>query len=652
MVALCPMCGKQFSDAVYCPTDGVRLVPEHEGQDRVGKTIDDRYRIVRKVGQGGSGEVFEAEHIYIRKRVALKLLRSQLPSRAEAIQRLRREAQATSAIGHPGIVEIEDFGTTEDGVVFMAMEWLEGEPLDVAIERGPMPVERALTIALQVCEALAAAHDAGVIHRDLKPENIFLTRTPAGEQAKILDFGVAKVTTEDARLTATGMVVGTPYYIAPEQAAGRDVDGRSDIYAVGVILYEMLTGTLPFTASNAMAVVRMHLEQEPQPPRKRAPAQGIPVEVEAVILRCMTKKPAGRYESARALADALRALPGALALGQAVTAAAPVPAGPSAGTTAGVAPGLAPGQTTLKGAPVGPAAAVNPGTTPGAKAEAPGKHDDVARTALVGERAEQRRGRFLLVLLGLALGLGVGALTFALVRSARQAGDPDDRATAPVADAGAASGTGRAGAVDAGPAGVPPAIDAAPAPRPDATRRAPVDAGGIADAAPRPRPGNAPDASPGGRGGRPPRPGSGPDASVGNAPDAAGAWRFADKTRNFDYEVIVTPASVQAGQPFTLEIGIVEAIDDIRIPLLAGKVRAELAFLHFTNHQRTNGGALRVSKDGVLRKRMTLPRDGKYHVALALIARGKRFPVQFDICVGADPRTRAAGRVCPRLNRR
>jgi eukaryotic-like serine/threonine-protein kinase len=619
MVALCPMCGKQFSDAVYCPTDGVRLVPEHEGQERIGKTIDDRYRIVRKVGQGGSGEVFEAEHVYIRKRVALKLLRSQLPSRAEAIQRLRREAQATSAIGHPGIVKIEDFGTTEDGVVFMAMEWLEGEPLDVAIERGAMPVERALDLALQTCEALAAAHDAGVIHRDLKPENIFLVRTPAGAQAKILDFGVAKLTTAEARLTATGMVVGTPYYMAPEQAAGRDVDGRSDIYALGVILYEMVTGTLPFTGDTALAVIHMHLEQAPEPPRKRAPAQGIPADVEALILRCMAKKPAGRYESARALADALRALPGALALGHAMTVAA-VPA-------VGTAPALSAAGAT---SPV--TAGVTSSVTSGAGADAPGKRDDDdARTTLVGERASQRRGRFVLVLLGIALGLGCGALTFALVSNARH-------------------GDGTAAlAPDASPRA---AIDAAPAPRADAASRPPVDAAenipaAMIDAAP-------PDAAPDRLDAGAPRRGGRPDASVEDAPaaPAAASWRFAAKTRDFDYEVTVTPAKVQAGKPFTLEIGIINAIDDIRVPLRSGKLRAELAFLHFTNHQRTGGGVLPVSREGVLRTRVTLPRNGKYHVALTLYGRGKRrLKAQFDICVGADPRSKAAPDVCPGMNR-
>jgi tRNA A-37 threonylcarbamoyl transferase component Bud32 len=625
------MCGKQFTDAVYCPTDGVRLVPDHDGAERIGKTVGDRYRIVRKIGQGGSGEVFEAEHVYIHKRVALKLLRSQLASRAEAIQRLHREARATSAIGHPNIVEIEDFGTTEDGLVFLAMEWLDGEPLDRTVARGAMPVERALAIAQQVCAGLAAAHEAGVIHRDLKPENIFIARTAAGEQAKILDFGVAKLTTEDARLTATGMVVGTPYYMAPEQAAGRDVDGRSDVYALGVILYEMVTGTLPFTEGTALSVIRAHLEQPPEPPRKRAPALAIPAEVEALILRCMAKKPASRYASARALADALHALAGA------------------------------PGQerAALAFAPTAPASATPDAASGPAHDQRP---DDAARTALVGERAGQKRGR--LALVGVVLGLACGALTFALVRSARQGDDtvvlaPDGGAAAGTDTRGIAGiGAGVHGATDAGsrpddvrrpPVDATEALpDAAPETRPDASPETRPDAASdtTPDAAPRPAD-DAPDASPGAA--RAPRAGAGSPAA-GGAPARAGTWRYTAKTDDFDYQVIV-PAELRPGAPFTLQIEITQAIDDILVPLHAGKLRAELAYLHFKNHRRTRGTMVRVSSEGVLRTSTTLPASGKYHVELTLLGRG-RFRTRFDICVGADPRGKLAARVCPRLNRR
>ena len=614
MVALCPMCGKQFTDAVYCPSDGVRLVPAHDGAERIGNTIGDRYRIVRKIGQGGSGEVFEAEHVYIHKRVALKLLRSQLPSRAESIQRLHREARATSALGHPSIVGIEDFGTTEDGLVFLAMEWLEGEPLDAAIARGAMPVERAIPIAQQVCAGLAVAHEAGVIHRDLKPENIFLVRTPAGEQAKILDFGVAKLTTDDARLTATGMVLGTPYYMAPEQAAGRDIDGRSDLYALGVNLYEMITGTLPFTGDTALAVIQAHLGQAPEPPRKRAPALGIPAAVEALILRCMAKKPAGRHATAQALAEALGALPGARALDGALPAS-PAPAAPGAHANASAA--------------------------------APGKRlDDAARTALVGERAGHRRGRLTLVLVGVALGLGVGALTFALVRDARHANDTV--ALAP--DGSTAVGTGAADARDVPDAAADAGADHGRQPLADAGRP-PVDAAAprdIVDAGPRRTAGGAPDAAPG----RAPRPGTGPDAAVGSPSDRARTWRFAASTDELDYEVI-TPAELTAGEPFTLEIAFIQAIDDILIPLHAGALRAELVYEHFKTHRRTAVTEGRVSAEGVLRAPVTLPGDGKYHVTLTVLGRGaRRFQARFDICVGADPRSPQAARVCPRLNRR
>ncbi len=641
MIGTCPLCGSQFPDAVFCPNDGSQVLYPGEGAERIGQVIGDRYRILRKVGEGGVGVVFEAEHIHIHKRVALKLLRRQLPARDESVKRLRLEARATSAIGHPNIVGIEDFGTTEDGTVFMAMEWLEGESLDALVARGPIPVTRALSIALQACEGVAAAHAATIIHRDLKPENIFLVRTPAGDQAKVLDFGVAKVTSVDFKLTRTGTVVGTPYYMAPEQATGREVDGRTDVYALGVILYEMITGALPFDGDSALAVIQMHLDQPPELPRKRAPQLQIPAGVEALIMRCLAKKPAARFQSSRALADAIRAL-------------LPAHAGQDGAALASLA---GPG-----GARVPEAASVS-GRAPAGKR----KHRaaaDAARTALVGERArDHRRGRALFISLGVVLGLAGGALTFALVRSALDGGS-DTRAV----DGGSeVTGAGNRVAArgDAGPAAdaTEDTVDAGPA---DSAGRAPVDASpagagkvgdDAVDAAPRRKPtraaGSGPDAGPGNTPARrrPRASAAGqPDAGPGDAP---GTWRFSGQTDDFDYVVTVSPATVAAGQRFALEIRLTQVIEDLDAPLYAGRLEADLAFLHFQNHQRTSGGSARFSNEGLLRTRVTLPRDGKYHVELALRAGGKRLSqTQFDICVGADPRARAASQVCPRLNRR
>jgi serine/threonine-protein kinase len=637
MVGTCPLCGSQYPDAVYCPNDGAPLLYPGEGAERIGQVIGS-YRLVRKVGEGGVGVVFEAEHIHIHKRVALKLLRRQLPARDESVKRLRLEARATSAIGHPNIVGIEDFGITEDGTVFMAMEWLEGESLNALIARGPIPLDRALAIMLQVCEGVAAAHAATVIHRDLKPENIFLVRTPVGDLAKILDFGVAKVTSVDFKLTRTGTVVGTPYYMAPEQATGREVDGRTDIYALGVILYEMVTGTLPFDGDTALSVIHMHIDQAPEPPRKRAPQAQIPVEVDSLIMRCLAKKPAARYQSSRSLADAIRALlPGHAALG---------------GAAAGV-----------------PAAAVVSGRAPAGKRKQR-EADPAARTALVGERArEQRRGRALFISIGVVVGLACGALTFALVRSARDGGsDTRPSGGSDARPPGGSDGAGAPGVAapggDARPA--PVRADAGPDARADRASEDASPAGAAApepdeaiDAAPRPRrapvAGSGPDAGPAAAPRPPRRSAAGqPDAGPGDAPgERPGAWTFSGQSDDFDYVVTVSPAAVSAGAPFTLEVRLTSVTEDLEGPLYAGRLQAELAFLHFQNHQRTSGGSARVSSEGLLRTRVTLPRNGKYHVELALRAGAKRLAqAQFDVCVGADPRARAAAQVCPRLNRR
>ncbi len=276
--------------------------------ERVGRVLADRYRLVRLVGRGGCGEVYEAEHIYIHKRVAVKLLRPHFASDPEAVQRLHREARATSAIGHPCIVQIEDFGTAEDGSVFLAMEWLEGVSLDQLVERGEVDTDRMFRLCLDICEGLAAAHQTGVVHRDLKPANVFVSDTSDGERAKLLDFGIAKLALDDSQLTRTGTFVGTPYYMAPEQASDDPVDPRADVYSLGVMLYELSTGTLPFTADSVLGVLHQHASRIPEPPSVRAPDAGISPAFDALVLTCMEKDPANRYQSAYALGLALASL--------------------------------------------------------------------------------------------------------------------------------------------------------------------------------------------------------------------------------------------------------------------------------------------------------------------------------------------------------
>ena len=301
-MATCPTCQNRFDAATFCPRDGSRLV----GDAGPGALLGGRYRLLRKVGAGGMGEVFEAEHALIHRRVAVKILQRNLASDPQAIERLQREAQSTSGLGHPNIVDTLDFGYSDDGQVFLVMEWLEGENLDQRLQRGPIEITTALEIAAQAAAGLAEAHDHGVIHRDLKPANLFLVHDRRGAMVvKVLDFGIAKLAIHETRLTGTGVLVGTPNYMAPEQAYGDPVDARADLYALGVILYEMVTGAVPFHADSPLAVLHQHTSRMPSPPSAVAPDRGISPEVEVLVMRCLAKKPDDRFGSMHELAQAI-----------------------------------------------------------------------------------------------------------------------------------------------------------------------------------------------------------------------------------------------------------------------------------------------------------------------------------------------------------
>jgi serine/threonine-protein kinase len=281
----------------------------------IGRVVSERYRILRKLGEGGMGIVYLAEHIVIEKKVALKVLSDDLAKKGDLVTRFMQEAKAASRIGHENIVDITDFGQTDSGSVFIAMEYLEGADLATVIrEQGPLPFARAQSIMNQICRGLGAAHSKGIIHRDMKPENIFLIeREGRADFVKILDFGIAKMSSMDEaneRLTRTGMIFGTPEYMSPEQARGERPDHRVDIYAAGCILYEMLTGDVPFHAETFMGVLTKHMFESPEAPSLRAPAANITAEVEAVVMNALAKNRDERYRSMRQFALALAACNG------------------------------------------------------------------------------------------------------------------------------------------------------------------------------------------------------------------------------------------------------------------------------------------------------------------------------------------------------
>jgi eukaryotic-like serine/threonine-protein kinase len=277
----------------------------------IGTVVSDRYRILRKVGEGGMGAVYQAEHALIEKRVALKILFADLTRRPDLVMRFLQEARSASRIGHENVIDISDFGQSPDGLVYIAMEFLEGQDLGKTLKaEKSMPWLRARPILMQIAKGLRAAHSRGVIHRDMKPENVYLVQKEGKvDFVKVLDFGIAKVVSADdndgPRLTQTGMIFGTPEYMSPEQAQGNPPDHRVDVYAVGCIMYHMLTGAVPFTADSFMGILTKHLLEPVVPPRKRRPDLEIPADVEAVCLRAMEKDRDKRWPDMDAFYQAL-----------------------------------------------------------------------------------------------------------------------------------------------------------------------------------------------------------------------------------------------------------------------------------------------------------------------------------------------------------
>lgn len=339
----CTACGTQINDgARFCPRCGASApapqaatVPTELRNEwnaagatflansPIGRTIEGKYRLDKLLGEGGMGCVYSATRLLIGDSVAIKILHTETMHDPNAIERFRREAQAAARLKHPNVVAIYDFGVGAADSVFLVMELADGEDLRSLIERhGRLPLNVASELLDQICSALDEAHQRDIVHRDLKPENILVRSTGNGYRVKVLDFGIAKLrdlSTTSATLTQAGTVIGTPAYMSPEQCRGREVDSRSDIYSLGIILYEMLTGSVPFYAKHSAEVVALHVSELPAPPSARNPA--IPPAVEAVVMRALQKQPDARQQSAGEFAKQLStAVRAALAAPQATEA--------------------------------------------------------------------------------------------------------------------------------------------------------------------------------------------------------------------------------------------------------------------------------------------------------------------------------------------
>jgi len=295
-LSTCPTCQTTFDETVrVCPVDGTGL----GGPDPlIGRVLGERYRVLALIAEGGMGTVYRAEHVVLGRRLAVKVLRPEFSTDEDLVRRFQREAVAASRLGQENIVDVTDFGRTREGNLYYVMEELEGRSLAAVLHaEGPLPFDRTALVLAQLCRALAAAHGHGIVHRDLKPDNVVVMRRDDGSDfVKVVDFGISKAPGEgEERITRAGTIIGTPEYMAPEQGSAGAVDHRADVYAFGILAYEMVTGTIPFQGATAVATLVEHQTRVPDPPSKRRAA--VPRELDWLILKAIEKKPQNRQQS-------------------------------------------------------------------------------------------------------------------------------------------------------------------------------------------------------------------------------------------------------------------------------------------------------------------------------------------------------------------
>jgi serine/threonine protein kinase len=302
----CPLCDRTYEDTIeVCATDGAVLrVPRSKQDALIDKVIKGRYRVLKKLGEGGMGAVYLADQFAINRKVALKILHADFAKDEDFVRRFRQEATLAASFSHQNVITVFDFDQADDGSLYIVMEYIDGHNLSDVIRNEPMDLATALQLAIQIAGGLSAAHRAGVIHRDIKPENIMVVG--GGKEVKLMDFGIARLRepSTTTRLTQTGMIMGTPAYMAPEQIEGGELSERTDIYAFGIVLYEMLTGRVPFKATTPGAILVKHLHEAPIPLSKVR--KEIPSSVERIVIQALQKSPEKRQKSMDEVVDALK----------------------------------------------------------------------------------------------------------------------------------------------------------------------------------------------------------------------------------------------------------------------------------------------------------------------------------------------------------
>ncbi len=309
---ICSTCSTEYPlTERFCPKDGTALRAQAAGSaDLVGSVIAERYHVLRKLGEGGMGQVYLAEHVKMGRQSAVKVMHASMVHDPGAIARFNREAANASRIDHPNVAGIYDFGETPEGLVYLAMQYIDGETLTHVVQaNGALPPARAAEIVRQAAEGLHAAHGLGIVHRDLKPDNIMVTTDRDGlDGVKVVDFGIAKAAgSTGQQVTKTGIVVGTPEYMSPEQLSGAELDARSDLYSLALVAFHLLSGGLPFPSASTQSSIIMRLSEDPKSLAEMKPDVAWTDEVQAVMARALAREPADRYATTREFGRALHA---------------------------------------------------------------------------------------------------------------------------------------------------------------------------------------------------------------------------------------------------------------------------------------------------------------------------------------------------------